>query len=152
LEISMNTTTISTNAATSNAADLAGRALLASLFLVTGFSKMTGYAATQAYMVATGVPGSLLPLVIALELGGGLALVLGYRTRLVAAALALFTIAAGVLFHSGADPMQRIMFLKNIALAGAFLLLVARGAGGWSLDAWRSRPTVVAGALATGQA
>ena len=149
----MNTTTISTNAAIpTNAADLAGRTLLASLFLVTGFGKITGYAATQAYMVATGVPGSLLPLVVALELGGGIALVLGYRTRLVAAALAVFTIAAGVLFHSGADPMQRIMFLKNVALAGAFLLLVARGAGGWSLDAWRSRQTVVAGALATGQA
>jgi putative oxidoreductase len=140
-----------TSNVTTNAADLAGRTLLASLFLITGYGKMTGFAATQAYMGTHGVPGALLPLVIALELGGGLALVLGFRTRIVAAVLALFTLAAGVLFHWGADPMQRILFLKNVALAGAFLLLVARGAGGWSLDAWRRRP-MSPEAFATGRA
>jgi putative oxidoreductase len=136
---------------TSNAVELAGRALLASLFLVTGFGKITGYAATQAYMAATGVSASLLPVVIGLELGGALAIVLGYRTRIVAAALAIFTLAAGVLFHSADDPMQWIMFLKNVAIAGALLMLVARGAGDWSLDARRGR-NVAPEAFAAGRA
>jgi putative oxidoreductase len=83
----------------------------------------------------------LLPLVIALEAFGAVAIIVGYRTRLVAAALAGFTLAAGFIFHGGADQMQQIMLLKNVAVAGGFLFLVARGAGGWSLDAKRERLT-----------
>jgi putative oxidoreductase len=125
------------NNTATNAADLTGRVLISILFLVAGFGKIAGYAGTQGYMAAMGVPGALLPLVIALEIGGGLAIVVGYRTRLVAAALAAFTIVAGVIFHAGqADMMQQLMFQKNLAIAGGFLFLVARGAGTWSLDAW----------------
>jgi putative oxidoreductase len=128
------------NDTATNAADLAGRVLISILFLVSGFGKIVGYAATQAYMAAMGVPSGLLPLVIALEILGGLAIVLGFRTRLVAAVLAVFTIVAGVIFHAGqADMMQQLMFQKNLAIAGGFLFLVARGAGAWSLDARRSR-------------
>ena len=122
----------------SNVADLAGRLLISAMFLVSGLGKISGYAGTQAYMEAAGVPGALLPLVIALEVLGALAIIFGYRTRLAALALAGFSIAAAVLFHGGADPMQRIMLMKNFAIAGGFLFLAARGAGDWSIDARRS--------------
>ena len=117
--------------------DLAGRLLIAALFLIAGYGKMGNYAGTQAYMQSMGVPGDLLPLVILLELGGGLAIVLGWLTRPVALLLAGFSIAAGVIFHGGsADTMQRIMLLKDLGLAGGFLFLVGNGAGRLSLDAW----------------
>lgn len=124
-------------------ADLAGRVLIAALFLITGVGKIAGYAGTQAYMASQGVPGWLLPLVIALEVGGGLAIVLGYRTRLAAALLAGFSIVAALIFHSGGDMTQQLMLYKNFAIAGGFLFLVARGAGDWSIDAVvaaRTRP------------
>lgn len=124
-----------------NLADLSGRVLISGLFLISGLGKISGYAGTQAYMESSGVPGALLPLVIALEVLGAAAIIVGYRTRLVAAALAGFTILSGVLFHLGDDPMQRILLLKNFAIAGGFLFLVARGAGEWSLDARRDRLT-----------
>jgi putative oxidoreductase len=133
---------------TRNLADLAGRILISAMFLVSGLGKISGYAGTQAYMEASGVPGALLPLVIALEVLGALAIIVGYRTRLAAAALAGFTILAGVLFHASSDPMQRIMLMKNLAVAGGFLFLVARGAGGWSVDARRERQQSLADPLA----
>lgn len=117
------------------ATELTGRVLIASLFLNTGLGKIGAYAATQGYMLSKGVPVGLLPLVIALEVLGALAVIVGYRTRLVAAALAGFSIIAGLLFHGGADQIQQLLLLKNVAIAGGFLLLVARGAGAWSLDA-----------------
>ena len=116
-------------------AELTGRTLLAAMFLVAGLGKIAGFSGTQAYMQSMGVPGALLPLVIALEVLGALAIIVGYRTRLVAFVLAGFTLVAAVIFHGGADQTQHIMFLKNISVAGGFLLLVARGAGAWSLDA-----------------
>lgn len=117
------------------AADLTGRTLLASLFVISGLGKLAAYAGTAGYMASVGVPGALLPLVIALEVLGGLAIVAGYRTRIVASLLAAFSIASAVLFHSNlGDQIQQIMFLKNIAIAGGFILLAARGAGGWSVD------------------
>jgi putative oxidoreductase len=124
-----------------NSADLAGRILIAALFLITGFGKIAGYAGTQAYMASQGVPGALLPLVIALELGGGLAIVAGYRTRIVAFVLAGFSIVAALIFHTSGDQTQQLMLMKNFAIAGGFLLLVARGAGEWSLDARRAART-----------
>ena len=125
------------NNMTSNFADLSGRVLISALFLISGLGKIAGFAGTQAYMASVGVPGALLPLVIALEVLGAAAIIVGYRTRLAAAGLALFSVASGVLFHGGADQMQQIMLMKNVAIAGGFLFLVARGAGGWSLDARR---------------
>ncbi len=119
-----------------NALVLLARLLLAHIFLLAGYSKISGYAGTQGYMESMGVPGALLPLVIALEIGGGLALVLGFLTRLAALGLALFCVASALIFHSNfAEQMQMILFMKNLAMAGGFLLLVAHGAGAISLDA-----------------
>ncbi len=119
--------------------DFAGRLLLAVIFIVSGAGKIAGYAGTQAYMDSHGVPGALLPLVILTELGGGILIVAGLWTRWVAFALAGFTLLTALVFHAqGADQVQQIMFLKNLSIAGGFLLLVARGAGGWSIDARRA--------------
>ncbi len=115
--------------------DLAGRILLAVLFIPAGFSKIGGYEGTQGYMEAMGVPGMLLPLVILLEIGGGILLIAGFQTRWVALALAGFSVVAAFLFHyQPAEQMQMILFMKNIAVAGGFLLLVAKGAGAYSVD------------------
>lgn len=115
--------------------ELIGRILIALIFLVSGFGKIGGYEATQGYMNSMGVPGALLPLAIVTELGGGLLIVLGLFTRPVALALAGFTILSGILFHgNGADMMQQIMLMKNVAITGGFLFLVAHGAGKISLD------------------
>ena len=123
---------------TLNVTELAGRVLLASLFLIAGVGKIGGYSGTQAYMHSQGVPGALLPLVIATEIGGAALIVAGLWTRWAALALAGFTLLAALLFHAGSsDQVQQIMFLKNVAIAGGFLLLVANGAGAWSLDARR---------------
>ena len=99
---------------------LGGRALMSVIFLVAGISKISAYAATQGYMESVGIPGALLPLVIVLEIGGGLALLLGVSARLAAVALAGFSIVSAVLFHADfGDQTQSIMFLKNLALAGS---------------------------------
>jgi len=117
-------------------ADVVGRVLIATLFLLSGWGKIAAYAGTQAYMQQAGVPGGLLPLVILLELGGGFAIVIGLYTRPVALLMAGFSIAAALLFHAGsADQLQQIMFFKNLGLAGGFLFLVANGAGRLSVDA-----------------
>ena len=85
-------------------------------------------------MASAGAPGALLPLVIALEIGGGLSLLLGFQTRLVAFLLAGFCIISGMLFHTGAEQMQQIMFMKNLAMAGGLLAFTMFGAGRLSLD------------------
>jgi putative oxidoreductase len=116
-------------------AELAGRVFLAAIFLISGLGKIGAYAGMAAYMDSMGVPGALLPLVIATEVLGGVAIIIGWKTRIVAFLLAGFTLLSGVIFHSNfADQIQTVMFLKNIAIAGGFLLLVANGAGAWSLD------------------
>ncbi len=115
--------------------NLAGRVLLAHIFLLAGINKISGYGGTQGYMEAMGVPGVLLPLVILLEIGGALALIAGWQTRLAAYALALFSIASALIFHSNlADQIQMILFMKNWAMAGGLLVLAANGAGAVSLD------------------
>lgn len=120
------------------AADLGGRVLLAAMFLLAGITKISGYAGTAGYMASVGVPAALLPGVIALEIGGAIAIILGWQTRLTALALAGFTLAAAALFHANfADPMQQLLFLKNVSVAGGFLVLAAHGAGRYSLDARR---------------
>jgi putative oxidoreductase len=125
-----------------NFTDLLGRILLSLIFLLTGLAKIGGYAATQGYMASMGVPGAMLPLVIALEVGGAIAIILGYRTRLVAFLLAGFSVVAALIFHHQlGDQTQFIMFMKNISMAGGFLLLVARGPGEWSLDGRRALHT-----------
>lgn len=128
---------------------LAGRILLAAIFFLSGTAKLGAYAATQQYMEAMGVPGALLPLVIAAEVGGGLALIAGLFTRTAAAGLAVFTVAAAVLFHgNGADQNESIHFLKNLAIAGGLLMLVAHGPGALSIDGWRARGRATAAGVA----
>jgi putative oxidoreductase len=114
---------------------IVARLLASTIFIGAGISKLgAGYAGTQGYMASVGVPGELLPLVIALELGGGIALLLGFQTRLVAFLLAGFCVVAGFIFHSGADQMQQIMLMKNLAMAGGLLAFTMFGAGRLSLD------------------
>jgi putative oxidoreductase len=123
-----------------NAIIFVARILLAHIFLISGYGKLgAGYAGTQAYMEAMGVPGSLLPLVILVEIGGGLALVAGFFARWAALALAAFCIATAVLFHTNfADQTQTIMFMKNLTMAGGMLMLYVHGAGAYSVDATRA--------------
>jgi len=119
---------------------LLGRFGLALIFIISGWGKITGYAATQQYMENMGVPGALLPLVILIELGGGLAIVSGLFTRWVALAMAVFSIATAAVFHANlADPAQAINFWKNVSMAGGFLVLSAHGAGAYSVDGSRQR-------------
>ncbi|PXW85735.1 putative oxidoreductase [Nitrosomonas sp. Nm84] len=119
---------------------LVARIMLALIFLIAGLQKIGGYEGTQGYMESAGVPGMLLPLVILLEVGGGLALIAGWQTKLTAVVLALFTLAAAALFHNNfSDQMQTILFMKNIAMAGGLLLLAVYGAGGCSVDSFRAR-------------
>jgi putative oxidoreductase len=118
-------------------ADLAARIFLATLFIVAGLQKIPGYESTAGYMDAMGVPGSLLPFVIALEIVGGLAIAVGYRTRVVAFLLAGFTMLTAFIFHSPLDPAEHTQFMKNLAITGGFLLLVVHGAGRLSLDGRR---------------
>lgn len=114
---------------------LAARVLMAAIFVLSGWSKITGYEGTLQYMAHAGVPGALLPLVILVEFGGGLALLFGFQTRLAALGLAVFSVIAAFLFHSGADQMQQINFMKNLAMAGGLLAFTLHGAGRASLDA-----------------
>lgn len=116
--------------------NLVGRLLLAQIFLLSGLSKLGAWADTQAYMAAMGVPGVLLAGVVALEIGGGLALALGLFTRWTALALAAFTAAAALLFHTDfGDQNQMIHFMKNLAMTGGLLFVWLHGAGRLSLDA-----------------
>ncbi len=122
-----------------NLTALLGRLLLAAIFILAGYNKLKGYPAAAPYMEANGVPGALLPLVIAAELGGGLLILIGFQTRLVALALAAFTLAAALLFHNKfSDQAQMTQFLKNLSITGGFLMLYLHGAGQWSLDGRKS--------------
>jgi putative oxidoreductase len=127
---------------TSAATRFVGRALLAAIFISAGIGKIGAYAGTQGYMESMGVPGALLPLVIALEIGGGLAVLLGWQTRLSAFLLAGFCLVSAVIFHADfGDQMQSILFMKNLAIAGGLLTLFDSGAGAWSVDALSVRGT-----------
>ncbi|HEU4761585.1 MAG TPA: DoxX family protein [Gemmatimonadales bacterium] len=125
----------------SHGSDLLGRLFLVLLFVISGFGKIGGYAGTAAYMAANGVPGLLLPLVIVLEIGGGILVVLGWHTRIASLLLAGFTILALLLFHMPVTAENQIVFLAELGVAGGFLVLAAHGAGAWSLDAWLARRT-----------
>ena len=126
---------------------LAGRILLALIFLVSGFGKLTDYTGTEAYMASAGLPmvGLLLPLTILVELGGGLLIAAGLFARSIAIVEFLFLIPVSLVFHHfwdlpAAQAMeQQIHFLKNVSIMGGMLLLAYAGPGSWSLDARRSR-------------
>ena len=122
------------------AAALVGRILLSAIFLHEAYAKLTAYGPSQAYMRAFGVPGELLPLAIAVELGCGLLVLIGYQTRIAAVSLAGFCIVTAILFHTKLGDRNQLLHLeKDLAIAGGFLVLFAHGAGGWSLDARRKR-------------
>ena len=118
-------------------APLIGRILIASLFVPAGFGKITGFQGAVGYAESAGMPVPALAIAaaIAIEFGGGLLLLVGYKTRWVAAAMALFSVVAALFFHNNfADQMQQINFFKNIAIAGGLLNFVYFGAGPLSLD------------------
>jgi putative oxidoreductase len=118
-----------------NPALLLARILIAAIFIGSGYSKITGYAGMSQYIASLGVPGALLPLIILWELGGGLAILLGFLTRPVAVTLAVYCVATAVLVHyHPADQMQMINFMKNLTMTGGFIYVAVFGAGGWSLD------------------
>ena len=112
---------------------LLARAMLAYIFIVEGVGKIAGYAGVADYMQAHQVDGRLLPLVILTELGGGLLVLFGLKTRWAAIALFGFCLLTALFFRSGAD--QAIQLQKNVAMAGGFLALALLGPGAWSLDA-----------------
>ncbi|PCR94464.1 DoxX family protein [Pseudomonas sp. FW215-R2] len=136
-----------TQASEQNASDtkqasaaLIGRVLLSVIFILSGFSKLAAPAMMIGYIGSVGLPLPQVALAVAIivEVGGGLALIAGYRTRTVAAVLAAFSVFTALAFHSAlADQNQFIHFFKNIAMAGGLLQVVAFGAGRFSLDARR---------------
>lgn len=117
-----------------------GRLLLAFIFVLEGWLKITDYSGTLAYMEAHGVSGGLLPAAIVAELGGGLAIACGLLIPLAAPGLALYCILTATLFHwDFSDPGQTLHFYKDLTIAGGFLVLAASGPGAFSLDAWLAR-------------
>lgn len=121
-----------------------GRLFLSMIFIFSGFGKISGYAATQGYMDSMGVSGMLLPLVIALELLGGIAILIGFKARLFAVLIAGFSILSAFMFHQfWLDESQMNPFMKNIAMAGGFLMIFAHGPGAYSIDNSHTRKTSV---------
>jgi putative oxidoreductase len=131
------------NAFNSSASTIAliGRVLLAAMFVLAGIDKISGFEGTAGYIASVGLPFSevLTVLTIAVEIGAGLALIVGFQVRIAALLLAGFTLAASVLFHNyWAMPaeqayVQQLMFMKNISVAGGLLMIVALGGGSFSL-------------------
>ena len=115
---------------------LLGRVLISVIFIMAGINKIgAGYAGTQGYMESMGVPGMLLPVVIILEIAGGLMVLAGWQTRIAAFLLAGFTLVSAIIFHANfADQMQSIMFMKNLSISGGLMILAAMGAGAVSRD------------------
>ncbi len=113
---------------------LLGRILICFIFLQSGFNKIGGYKGTLGYMESKGVPGTLLPLVIFVEIAGAIAVIVGWQARFFALLLAGFCILAALFFHMDfSNQVQTIMFMKNLAIAGGFLMIFAHGAGDLSL-------------------
>ena len=122
---------------------LVARILLAAIFISAGLSKLGGFDGTVGYIASKGLPlpGLLAVLTIAVEVLGGIAIVIGYKARVAGLLLAIFTLLAGFIFHNfwavPADQayIQNIMFMKNLSMDGGLLLLTVFGAGGYSIDA-----------------
>ena len=131
---------------------VSGRVLLALMFIIAGFGKLTNIAGTAGYIASGGLPlATLLAVVVGLlELLGGIAIAVGYQTRWAALALGLFTLLAAVLFHRfwavPADQafVQQLMFMKNLSVAGGLFIVAALGAGPASIDARRTPRLAVA--------
>jgi putative oxidoreductase len=125
-----------------NFGPLLGRILIALIFLLSGFGKITGFAGTAGYMASKGVPmvDVLLAITIVIELGGALMIIAGFKARLAAVALFLWMIPVTFIFHNfwaaPADQamIQQIMFMKNLSIMGAMLYIAAFGSGPMSVD------------------
>ena len=118
-----------------NLVDLIGRILISTLFLLNGILKISNYEGAISWMESFGVPEFLLIPAIILEMIAPILIIIGYKTKIAAAALSIFCIATAIIFHNNfGDQMQLIAFMKNIALAGGFLFLVVNGAKGYCLD------------------
>ncbi len=118
-----------------NLIDLIGRILISALFLLNGILKINNYDGTIGWMESFGMPGIFIVPAIILEVVGPILIIIGYKTKIAAGLLSLFCIATASIFHNDfADQMQFTSFLKNIALAGGFLILFVNGAKGFSLD------------------
>jgi putative oxidoreductase len=128
---------------------LVGRLLIAAIFVFSGFGKITGFEGTVGYIASKGLPlpqaGAVLAIIV--ELGGGILLILGWKTRWAAAAMMLFTLAAAIIFHNfwavapDAAQNQMIHFMKNIAMAGGLVYVVVFGSGTLALDAAADAPS-----------
>jgi putative oxidoreductase len=126
-----------TSADNTNALLLVGRILMAAIFVISSLGKIAAPEGTQGYIASVGLPAAVLSYIAAIiiELGGGVLLLVGYRTRLVAAGLAVFSIASALIFHHApGDQNQLFRFLKNLAMAGGLIQVAAYGAGAYSLD------------------
>lgn len=131
---------------TQNALALAGRLLLAALFLPAGLAKLAGFEGTVAAIASAGMPVPTLAAVAAIvvEIGGSLALIAGFGTRIAVLVLAAFTAVASLFFHAywaapeAQQMVQQLLFFKNVAVVGGLLSLAAWGAGAWSVDARRA--------------
>ena len=111
-----------------------GRLLISFMFLMSGLNKAGNYSNTSGWMESMGVSSSILPLVILLEIIGAFAIIVGWHTKITAFLLAGFSIISALIFHSDfSNQVEMIMFMKNFAIAGGFLILVANGAGNYSL-------------------
>ena len=127
---------------TTNALALVGRILLAAMFLLAGFDKIGGFAGTAGYIASKGlpVPQVLAAATIALEVIGGLLLIIGWKARWVALAFAAFTLVASFVFHNywmlppAQQMAQQLFFMKNMSIVGGMLMVVAFGPGAWSVD------------------
>ena len=139
--MSINTSTAgASTASNSSTTILLGRILLAAIFLLSGFGKLTAIAGTAGYFGAMGLPVPTVTAIVVglIELVGGIAILVGFQTRITAWVLAIFTIATALVAHTGwADQNQMIHFLKNVAITGGFLLLASSGPGAYSIDAKR---------------
>ncbi|MEA2078374.1 MAG: DoxX family protein [Pseudomonadota bacterium] len=126
---------------------LAGCAMIALIFILSGLSKLSAIEGMQGYMESAGLPGILIYPAILFEVGAGLAIIAGFQTRIVAFLLAGFSLFTAFIFHNQlGDQMQFIMFMKNVAIAGGLLFLVRNGAGELSLDNRRSAAAISASA------
>jgi putative oxidoreductase len=140
--MSINSSTVGKpdTAASSSAVILVGRVLLSALFIIAGFGKLTAISATAGWFGSIGLPMPTVTTVLVglVELLGGLAILIGFQTRIAAIVLAVFTVAATAIAHMDfSDQMQMLLFQKNLSITGGLLILAAFGAGALSLDARR---------------
>nr|WP_026042740.1 DoxX family protein [Pantoea sp. A4] len=113
---------------------VASRFMAVGLFFASGVDKIAHYADNVQLMATNNVPAFFLPLVILLEVGGGIAIALGFLTRFTSVFMAVFSVVAGFLFYQGYSHAHLMVWLKNISCAAGFLLLCLNGSGKWSID------------------